>query len=75
MMRYKTMKNIIKFCDRADFYFIVQYLAHHDIDINTCDDVDELYNDVNEAYKLFEVSPQYLQSTSYIQAINDFLSQ
>ena len=69
------MKNTIKFCDRADFYFIVQYLACHNIDINNCDDIDALYDDVNEAYRLFEVSPQYLQSTSYLQAINDFLSQ
>lgn len=69
------MKNTITFCDRADFYFIVQYLAHRNIDINNCDDVDELYNDISDAYNLFIVSPHYSKSVSYLQAINDFLSQ
>lgn len=69
------MNKVMAFCDRADFYFIVQYLAYRNIDINNCDDVDELYNDINAVYNLFIASSHYSNSTSYLQAINDFLSQ
>lgn len=69
------MNNAMTFCDRADFYFIVQYLAYRNIDINNCDDVDEMYNEINNEYNLFTASSHYSKSTSYLQAINDFLSQ
>jgi hypothetical protein len=68
------MKQIIKFCDKADFYFIIEYMAHHNTNLNEIDDIDLFYQQVAESFQRFEISPQFLQSTSYLQAIKDFLN-
>jgi hypothetical protein len=65
---------MFKFTDRADFIFIVEWLAHNNININDCDDIDSLYDECLEFLKRFEVSPHYLQSTSYLQAVKDYLN-
>lgn len=68
------MKNTMKFCDLSDFVFIAEYLAHNDIKLNEIDNIDELYQDIKQAFQAFEVSAQFTQSTSYMQAVKDFLN-
>lgn len=67
------MRHVFKFCNKPDFYFICEYLNHHKIDLNSGDDIDALYEQVTENFKCFEISPQFIQNTSYLQAIKDFL--
>jgi hypothetical protein len=68
------MQNTIKFCSIADFIFIAEYLAYKDIQLNDTDDIDELYQDISQAFQVFEFSPQFTQHTSYLQAVKDFLN-
>ena len=65
---------MFKFTDRADFVFIIEWLSHNNIVVDSCDDIDKLYDDCLESYAMFEVSPHFLQSTSYLQAVKDYLN-
>lgn len=67
------MKNVMNFCSECDFVFILEYLAYNEIDINSCDDIDELYREVLKSFQAFEISPEFIQSGSYLQAVKDFL--
>lgn len=68
------MKNVFNFCSKVDFSFVIEYLAHEDINIHEIDDIDVLYDKVIESFNQFETSPYYLQDTSHLQAVKDFLN-
>lgn len=68
------MKQVFKFTDRADFYFIIEYLAHYDYIVEDCD-IDLLYESIKEEFEQFEVSKYFLQNTSYLQAVKDYFNK
>lgn len=68
------MKNTMAFCNRTDFTFIAEYLAHYDYIIEDCD-IDLLYESILEEFKMFETSKYFLQNTSYLQAIKDYFNK
>ena len=68
------MKNIITFCNRADFTFIAEYLSHYDYIIEDCD-IDLLYESIKEDFEMFEASKYFIQNTSYLQAVKDYFNK
>ena len=65
---------MMNFCGNIDFQFIIEYLAHNDININDIDNIDLLYENVYNTYLAFECSPYFTQDTSWLQSIKDFFN-
>ena len=68
------MKNIMTFCNRTDFTFIAEYLAHYDYIIEDSD-IDLLYESIKEEFEMFEASKYFIQNTSYLQAVKDYFNK